>query len=526
MRRSWVSLSALVIVCAGTPLLVAASAAIAAPIGATTSDFNGDGYGDLAAASYDSGGAVAVLYGSATGLTANGSQRWTADSPGIPESHDGNDLFGTTLAPGDFNGDGFSDLAIANNLEDISGKTAAGAVTIIYGSPSGLTSTGAQLFSQDSPGIAGGAETNDQFGMSLAAGNLGKGAEDDLVVGVPRETHVNNGTKQGAVHVIFGSPGGLTSTDNQLWTQDSAGVADAAEDGDEFGWAVTVADFGNGSTPDLAVGVPREDYEFIGRASTEEVYQLSGLVHVLYGSPSGPTSGGSQIWTQNSTNVQDTREELDQFGWSLAAGNLGGTSQADLAIGVLGENADAGAVNVIYGAEGGLTTSNNQLWSQDSPSILGGEETYDRFGAEVQIGNVGNGAQPDLIVGAPGESFTSGLANDGVVHVIFGSAAGLVSTGNQLWSQDSPGIAGTGESNDSFGSELAVNNYGRSGEAEIAVGMMHEDYSSASLSDGIVQVIYGALLGPTDAGNSIWSLDSPGVPGSASSTGYFGYSIG
>lgn len=165
------------------------------------------------------------------------------------------------------------------------------------------------------------------------------------------------------------------------------------------------------------------------------------------------------------------------------------------------------------------------MWSQNSPNIEGGAEPDDRFGAELEIGNVGNGAQPDLIIGVPGESFAAGLQYDGVAQVIFGSATGLVSTGDQLWSQDSPGIAGNAETAESFGAELEVNNYGRSGEAEIAVGMMHE-WFVAPPSDGIVQVIYGALAGPTASGNQIWSLDSAGVPGSASSTGYFGYVLG
>jgi FG-GAP repeat len=522
-RSAALLLTSASIVVAGA--LTASSPAQAAPIGATNSDFNGDGYGDLAAAGYANGGTVTVLYGSPTGLTSTGSQAWTADSPGIPESHDGNDLFGSTLTSGDFNGDGFSDLAAGNSLEDVSGQTAAGGVTIIYGSASGLTSTGAQFFSQDSPGIQGGAEQNDQFALSLAAGNLGKGAQDDLVVGVPRETHVNAGTDQGVVQVIFGSPTGLTSADNQLWTQDSAGIADVAEDGDEFGYALDVANFGGSSTEDLAIGVPQENYEFTGRSGTIETYARAGLVHVLYGSATGPTSSGSQVWTQNSSNILDTREPEDQFGFSLAAGNLGGNIQADLAIGALTENDGAGAVHVIYGSSAGLSSAGNQLWSQDSPNILGSSETSDHFGGDLEVGNVGNGAQPDLIVGAPGESFSPGLSFDGVAHVIFASTTGLVSTGNQVWSQDSPGIAGNAETGESFGSELEVNNYGGSGEGEIAVGMMHEWYV-APPSDGIVQVIYGALAGPTDSGNQIWSLDSPGVPGSASATGYFGYRLG
>ena len=39
----------------------------------------------------------------------------------------------------------------------------------------------------------------------------------------------------GAVNVIYGSAAGLTATDNQLWHQNSSGIADAAEAGDHFG---------------------------------------------------------------------------------------------------------------------------------------------------------------------------------------------------------------------------------------------------------------------------------------------------
>lgn len=499
--------------------------AFAAPIGATSSDFDGDGYGDLAVASYDAGGAVTVLYGSPDGLSAAGSQRWTADTPGIPGAHDGNDLFGSEFATGDFNGDGFTDLAVANSLEDISGQTAAGSVTIIYGSSGGLTAVGAQLFSQDTPGIQGAAEADDQFGMSLVAGDVGNGSADDLVVGVPRED-VSSGSDQGAVQVIFGSSTGLTATGNQLWTQDSAGVADAAEEDDQFGWSLAIGDFGSGSTADLAIGVPFEDFTFTDRTGALQTYSRSGVVHVLYGSTGGPSASGSQLWSQDTSGILETREAEDEFGWSLAAGDLGGGTRADLAIGSLGENDDAGAVNVVYGAANGLSATGNQLWTQDSPSIPGSSNPDDHFGLELEVGNVGNGAQPDLIVSAPDESFAAGVSWDGVIHVIFGSSSGLVATGAQLWSQASPGIAGTPETHDRFGGELEVNNYGRTGEAEIATGMMNEDYVAGLASDGLVQVIYGAFLGPTDAGNQLWSLDSPGVPGSASQTSYFGHSIG
>jgi hypothetical protein len=73
------------------------------------------------------------------------------------------------LATGDVNGDGAADLAVgaAGHNEF------AGAVSVLYGSAAGLTTTDAQLFTQDSPGVPGAAEPHDYFGGALAAGSLG-----------------------------------------------------------------------------------------------------------------------------------------------------------------------------------------------------------------------------------------------------------------------------------------------------------------------------------------------------------------
>jgi hypothetical protein len=68
------------------------------------------------------------------------------------------------LAAGDFNSDGFADLAAAAPAEDIATVTEAGAVSVLRGSGSGLTSSGGRLFTQNSPGVPGTAEAFDWFG--------------------------------------------------------------------------------------------------------------------------------------------------------------------------------------------------------------------------------------------------------------------------------------------------------------------------------------------------------------------------
>ena len=102
-------------------------------------DFNNDGFDDLAVGTpgEDSGaGLVHVLYGSAAGLTATGSQTWGQTILGTDSSEAG-DNFGAALAAGDYNNDGFTDLAVGVPGEDIGAATDAGLVHFIFGSATG-----------------------------------------------------------------------------------------------------------------------------------------------------------------------------------------------------------------------------------------------------------------------------------------------------------------------------------------------------------------------------------------------------
>jgi hypothetical protein len=89
-------------------------------------DFSGDGRYDALSAFQEKtsgavtdAGAVLVMYGKSVGLTSDGSQVFTQDMAGVADAGEAGDQFGAALSAGDFNNDGFADLAIGAPGESI-----------------------------------------------------------------------------------------------------------------------------------------------------------------------------------------------------------------------------------------------------------------------------------------------------------------------------------------------------------------------------------------------------------------------
>jgi hypothetical protein len=110
---------------------------------------------------------------------------------------------------------------------------------------------------------------------------------------------------------------------------------------------------------------------------------------VLYGSAGGLSGSGSQLFTQASPEVVDAAEAGDQFGRAVAVGDFDNDGIDDLTVGVPAEDVgavfDAGAVNVLKGAAGGLTGSDSQQFTQDSPELPDTAEAGDLFGAALAV---------------------------------------------------------------------------------------------------------------------------------------------
>jgi hypothetical protein len=477
---------------------------------ASPTDFNGDGYADLAIAASDEdvgtvqgAGGVNVLYGSAGGLQAEApdDQFWTQDSPGVRDMAEAGDSFGAGLAAGDFDGNGFTDLAIGAHFEDVGTIANAGAVNVLYGSANGLTSVD-QFWTQDTAAVLDEAESGDMFGASLAAADFDGDGFVDLAVGV-REEDVGAANSAGAVNVLYGSASGLTSAGNQFWTQDGL-AGEGAETGDVFSRGLGAGDFDGDGFADLAVGAWEEDVGSILNA---------GAVNVIYGSLTGLTENGNQYWTQDSPDVLEEAETNDWFGRPVTAGDFNADGLDDLAIGAhrdgVGSAQAAGVLNVLFGSPGGLTAAGSQLWSQDSPGVKDVAEAGDHFARTASAGDFNGDGFGDLAVGVSEEA-VGVVGAAGAVNVLYGSPAGLTAQANQFWTQNSPGILDGAEADDLFGWYVKAGDFNGDGPADLASTAAYEDLNPGA-DAGAVHVLYGSPAGVATAGNQFWTQNSTGV---------------
>lgn len=480
-------------------------------------DFNGDGYADLVigipgedTAEVTDAGAVNVIYGRRSGL-ARSTQVFSQNTPGILESADEGDRFGESLSTGDFNGDGYTDLAVGVPGEVITGF-ADGAVNVIYGSRSGLTAKGNQVWSQNSPGVPEESASAEQFSKGLASGDFNRDGYSDLAIGAPfedikREGFLSAYGSAGAVTILFGSRSGVASKGALLISQDTPGVPDDVEAVDLFGWALASADFDGDGFCDLVISSPGE------RIDGED---HGGSITAIPGGKAGLDTSRASLWHQNMPGVPDTAEANDEFGRTMAIGDFDGDRLTDLAIGThgedLGDKQDAGSVTVLYGTRKGLSAARVQVWTEDSAGILDSAEGLEGFSLALVGDDFDGDGADDLGIGVPFESFPPKVIgeafNPGVVHVLFGvKGKGLRSARNELWSQDSPGVADEAEHDDKFGLSLGAGDLNGDGSADLIVGAPGEKNGA-----GVVHVLFGSGDGVISAGNRLLGQGQDGIP--------------
>lgn len=360
------------------------------------------------------------------------------------------------MAMGDFDGDGFDDLAIGIAGENIRAKEDAGTAAVVYGSGGGLSETEAL---RQGKTLKGKAEPGDMLGAAVATGDFDCDGKDDLALGAPGED-LQGLADAGAVSVSFG---GRKDVNNRavLLYQGKWGLPGPLEAGDLTGSALAVGDFNADGCDDLAIGVPGEDITSLVN---------TGAVIVVYGAETGFGSASiSEPLLYQDGGLAGFTESSDFVGAALAAGDYNCDGHDDLAIGVPGESIDgknnAGAISLIFGGADGLVHDPVTLYQ--SEGIAGNLESGDRVGTALAAGDFDNDGCDDLAVGAPREDLAGG--NDaGAVSVSFGSPDGLVM--GTVHFQSEGGLGQTIEADDNVGASLAAVDFNCDNIDDLAVG--------------------------------------------------------
>ncbi|WP_158848064.1 FG-GAP-like repeat-containing protein [Algibacter sp. L1A34] len=363
--------------------------------------------------------------------------------------------FGSSFATGDFNGDGFKDVAIGAKASENN----EGRVIIYKGNANNFLVYDKTL---DQQGL-GKNEEGDQFGASLTAGDFNGDGKDDLAVGLPGESP-GNSPKSGFVMTFKGSSNGLIP-----WQGiDQKGLG-KNENGDQFGASLTAGDFNGDGKDDLAVGLPGE---------SPDNSPKSGFVMTFKGS-----STGLKPWQGIDQKGLGENENGDQFGASLTAGDFNGDGKDDLAVGLPGESPGnspkSGYAMTFKGSNNGLSP-----WQGIDQKGLGKNEKGDLFGASMIAGDFNGDNKDDLVIGLPGEA-PGQSPKSGYVMSFKGSTAGLIP-----WQGiDQTGL-GQNENGDQFGASLTVGDFNGDGKDDLAVGLPGEAPGDSPKS-GYVMIFKG-----------------------------------
>ncbi len=431
-------------------------------INGSSGDFNKDGKTDLVVSTPNYSSSAGRLY------IFNGGSVVTEAATGADVIITGQSSsnFGISSTAGDFNNDGFCDLAVGANYY----STFMGRAYIFYaGSVVTEAATGADV-------IIAGESSNSSFGYAVASGDFNFDGKTDLAVG---GDYYYNNSMAGRNYVFYGD-GSIPTTaatadviiDGETGTHSGASLSsgdfnfdghadlaigaygynsnagkvsiytfnDSATSGEStnnyFGYSFATGDFNGDGNIDLAIGAWAYDFS-------------SGRVYVFYGlddkMPINPEADEADVIIEG---------YYGEYGQTMIAGDLNADGKTDLAVQSRSYNSGAGAVSIYYN-DGSLPTSDA------SRDVLLTGESYSEFGGTMKIADINDDGKNDLLIG--GALYNS---NQGRAYVFYQNSGG----GFTSEAATGADVIITGVANSAFGKSIETLDLNADNKKDIIIG--------------------------------------------------------
>lgn len=406
-------------------------------------------------------------------------------------------------APADFNGDGYQDLVVPAPTAKVGGMDGAGAVVVLYGSRTGVSTLRKAVITQNTAGVPDAAEAQDLFGASTAFADLDQDGYSDLVVGAPDED-LGSALDAGAVTILWGGKNGLaaasalpvTLTKGGRYGLDVAAVRDSGGARVLVGGYAGSIEFSGAFARDGSVSTKTPHWGTPSVAVTDYLVRDDGrAARVITSVRVGGHSGGLVYVEPTSPSTP-----LPIDGTTTATGDVNGDGYNDLVVGDPDEPISGtyghkgGQITVWYGGESGLAATPVRI-SQDTAGVVGTSVKYNRFGTALAVADLNKDGVGDIVVGVPGQT-QNGKGRAGAVVIIPGTRTGTPGAGSYQLSQETASVPGVSEPGDGFGLTLAVGDVRADGRPDVIIGAEGEDSYR-----GAVWVPPGSATGPTGTGS-------------------------
>ncbi len=306
--------------------------------------------------------------------------------------------FGESVASGDFDRDGYTDIAV--------GATGEEKVYVYRGTKDGLASTPSAVLK--------GEKEKSEFGRSMTVGDINGDGYADVIVGA-HSFEGALGSHQGKLYVFLGGSKGVSDKPAQS--------IEGEHKGDEYARTFAVFDMDGDGINDLLTGA--------SGYNGDQTYQ--GKVYVYRGTKAGLDT---KPWFSAVGEHSD-----DEFARAVTAADLNHDGHMDLIVGQPGLTGGGrqagvtipGTMHVFYGSAKGLSPTANFK----AP----GEMIKGHLGEGLSgVGDVNHDGYDDVAIGA--RDFSCGDGAPGKLYLYLGGAKGL--SMDRVWALPGKGGAGVG----------------------------------------------------------------------------------